>query len=459
GKDPGDFVRLLGHDAANLGAGAAGKGSRIYGRTSDYIEAMDVVLADGSDFRVEPLSPAQLDALCGEDSLAGRACAEVRRVVTEQADEIARIFPRMNRGLTGYNLQRTLDAAGGFSLHRLLAGSEGTLALTKSVTLRVLPKPAHRALAVIRYASVDAALSDVGRLLEADPLAVEFLDENVIALARQDIVWAGIGQVLGGDRDDDVKGMNFVEFVGESEAAIASQLAALEAVLAQALEPSVVDWKLIADPGLIAQLWTLREKSVGLLGKVPGRRQGTAFVEDAAVPPDRLPDFVRAFRALLDRHGLAYGMYGHADVGCLHVRPLLDMKDPGDAALVRPISDEVARLTRDYGGLLWGEHGRGYRGEYSPFFFGPVLYAELCRIKTAFDPQNILNPGKLTTSLGGVPVEAIDAVPLRGTVDATIRPEHADGYERALACNGNGVCFSWDADEAMCPSFKATRDR
>ncbi|OWK19964.1 hypothetical protein AJ88_34950 [Mesorhizobium amorphae CCBAU 01583] len=177
------------------------------------------------------------------------------------------------------------------------------------------------------------------------------------------------------------------------------------------------------------------------------------------MPPEKLADFVAEFRALLDSHGLIYGMFGHADVGCLHVRPALDMKDPADAALIRPISDAVAALTKKYGGLLWGEHGRGFRGEYSPFFFGPELYGELCRIKAVFDPQNILNPGKLAAPNGHGHVDRIDDVPLRGAFDRAIAPEHARRYERALACNGNGACFNWDADDPMCPSYKATRDR
>lgn len=177
------------------------------------------------------------------------------------------------------------------------------------------------------------------------------------------------------------------------------------------------------------------------------------------MPPEKLAEFVAEFRAILDGHGLIYGMFGHADVGCLHVRPALDMKDPADAALIRPVSDAVAALTKKYGGLLWGEHGRGFRGEYSPFFFGQELYEELCRIKTVFDPHNILNPGKLAAPDGYSHIDRIDEVPLRGAFDRAIAPEHARRYDRALACNGNGACFNGDADDPMCPSYKATRDR
>src|SRR5450830_1901530 len=440
---------------------ASGKGSRIYGKTSDYIEAMDIVLADGSNWRVADLDDDSGATVAARDDMVGAIHREVRRVVTEQAKRIAAIFPKMNRGLTGYNLQHVRRDDGAFRLAYLLAGSEGTLALTKQITLRVIPRPAHRALVAVRYAQFQMALADVQRLVAAEPAAIEILDDKVLGLAQQDVIWSGIENVLGGATPQPVLGLNFVEFVGDSAAAVQEQVARLEALLADGSERAM-DWAVVTDAATVAQLWTLREKAVGLLGRLGGARQGMAFVEDTAVPPEKLADYVAQFRALLDSHGLAYGMFGHADVGCLHVRPLLDMINPLDAALIRPISDGVAALTKKYGGLLWGEHGRGFRGEYSPFFLGPELYAELCRIKAVFDPQNIFNPGKLATpgpQTALHKIDRIDMVPLRGQADSQIDAIRMQAVERAVACNGNGACFSWDASDPMCPSYKATRDR
>ncbi|MBB5608045.1 MULTISPECIES: FAD-binding and (Fe-S)-binding domain-containing protein [unclassified Janthinobacterium] len=440
---------------------ASGKGSRIYGKTSDYIEAMDIVLADGSDWSVADIDDNTSATVAARTDMAGAIHREVRRVVTQQRERIAAIFPKMNRGLTGYNLQHVRGTDGAFRLAYLLAGSEGTLALTKQITLRVIARPSHRALVAVRYAHFQMALADVQRLVAAEPAAIEILDDKVLGLAQQDVIWSGIENVLGGTTAQPVLGLNFVEFVGDSAAAVQEQVARLEALLADGSERAL-DWAVVTDASTVAQLWTLREKAVGLLGRLGGARQGTAFVEDTAVPPEKLADYVAEFRALLDSHGLAYGMFGHADVGCLHVRPLLDMKNPFDAALIRPISDGVAALTKKYGGLLWGEHGRGFRGEYSPFFFGPELYAELCRIKAVFDPQNIFNPGKLATpgpQTALHKIDRIDMVPLRGQADHQIDAVRMQAVERAVACNGNGACFSWDASDPMCPSYKATRDR
>ena len=441
---------------------ASGKGSRIYGRTSDHVESLDVVLSDGSDLTVRPLSRAEMEALAAAGGTAGRAHAEVLRVVTQHADLIAETFPAMNRGLTGYNLQGVTRPDGRFDLVRLLAGSEGTLAVTKSATLRLSRLPRHRLLIVARYASFDAALRDVQHLLAADPLAIEILDDKVLELASRDVIWTGLESVLGGPAAAPVRGLNVIEFAGDDLAALGEAADRCAALLADSPHPAM-DWTRVSGAAEVAQLWTLREKSVGLMGRLGAvegsRRQGTAFVEDTAVPPERLADYVAEFRALLDRHGLGYGMYGHADVGCLHVRPSLDMADPADEAMIRVISDEVAALVKRHGGLIWGEHGRGYRGEFSPLFFGPVLYDELCRIKRAFDPDNRLNPGKLAAPAVGGGVDRIDAVPVRGAFDRLITENHRVGVERAVSCNGNAACHSWDDYDAMCPSYHATRDR
>ncbi len=431
---------------------ASGKGSRRWGKTSDYIAAIDLTLSDGTPWRAEPMTRAEAERIAAGDGIVADIHREALRIVTERADDIAAIFPEMNRGLTGYNLQKTWDAAADrFFLGYLLAGSEGTLAITRSISLRVAHRPKKRALAVIRYAAFDTAMRDVQRLIAADPVAIEILDDKVLGVARSDIIWSSVEGLLGGASDAPVAAMNFVEFTADDDATIDAGLAALADIGPQG------DMRIVRDDAAIGQLWTLREKSVGLLARLGGARQGIPFVEDTAVPPEKLADFVAEFRALLDGHGLNYGMFGHADVGCLHVRPFLDLRDPAQAALIRPISDEVARLTKSYGGLLWGEHGRGYRGEFSPLFFGS-LYPELQALKAAFDPHNRLNPGKLAAP-AGQPIDRIDGVPLRGEVDRRIDATRSKDFDRAVACNGNGACFAWDSLDVMCPSYKATRDR
>jgi Fe-S oxidoreductase len=206
-------------------------------------------------------------------------------------------------------------------------------------------------------------------------------------------------------------------------------------------------------------LWNLRKKSVGLLGNAPGLRKPVPFVEDTVVPPEHLQAYVREFRALLDSEGLRYGMFGHVDVGCLHVRPALDLKDPEDEARVRRITDAVTTLVTRYGGLLWGEHGKGFRSELVPHHFGPVLYPELQRIKALFDPRNQLNPGKIATPAGTRHVLARVDGPTRGALDRQIASSDREALSTVINCNGNGQCFDTSTDSIMCPSSKITRDR
>jgi Fe-S oxidoreductase len=202
----------------------------------------------------------------------------------------------------------------------------------------------------------------------------------------------------------------------------------------------------------------MRKKAVGLLGNVEGEIRPVPFVEDTAVPPENLADFILEFRALLDEHKLTYGMFGHVDAGVLHVRPALDMKDPAQEKMVRIITDRVVALTQKYNGLLWGEHGKGVRSEYSPAFFGE-LYPQIQRIKAAFDPRNQLNPGKIATPAANINLLKIDEVATRGQADRKIPVQVWEGYSEGMHCNGNGLCYNWNPNDAMCPSWKGTRER
>jgi FAD/FMN-containing dehydrogenase/Fe-S oxidoreductase len=437
---------------------ASGKGSRVFGRTSDQILAMDVVLSDGSDWRAEPMDAVSFEAHCGRQDQVGEIHRVVRDVLDQEGDEIARVFPVMNRGLTGYNLKDISQPDGRYSLTRLLAGSEGTLALTKRLTLQLVRRKPLRALMVVAYDGAMAALGDAQRLVTSDPVALEFIDDRIIGLAREDAVWADIAAVLAQRPGRIVRGLNFVEIQADHPAELEAASQRLTALLA-APPASVISSRLVTEPYVIAQLWSLREKCVGLLGRMAPDRQGTAFVEDAAVPPENLAAFVAKFRDVLDAEGLAYGMFGHADVGCVHVRPALDMRLPEDQARIRRISDHVAKLAQDHGGVIWGEHGKGFRGAYVPMVFGDRLYRALCRIKRAFDPDNLLNPGKIAAPDPETALTALDAVPFRGARDAVISAVQLDNFAAAVKCNGNGQCHNRQADDGMCPSYKATGDK
>ena len=226
----------------------------------------------------------------------------------------------------------------------------------------------------------------------------ETVDATVLALARQDAIWLKVREFFPDDPEGPAEGVNIVEFVADDQAELEEQLARVEAALA-AGGAGRRGYTVARGAAAAAAIWSMRKKSVGLLGNMQGERRPMPFVEDTVVPPENLADYILEFRAALDRRGLVYGMFGHVDAGCLHVRPALDMKDPAQEKLVREISDEVFELTRKYKGVLWGEHGKGFRSEYVPEFFGP-LYPRMQEIKAAFDPHNQLNPGKIASPPG-----------------------------------------------------------
>ena len=441
---------------------ACGKGSRVHGRTSDHIVELEVVLIGGARLVSRRLTLQELAAQRRCDDVVGHAYRTVDAIVTQQREQIEAQFPKLQRFLTGYNLAHVYSAdRSHFNLSYLVAGSEGTLGFVTEAKFKLTPLPKARGLVAIRYTSFDAALRAAARLVLANPSAIETVDDTIVALAKKDPAWASVAHVLDRVDETPLRAINLVEFEADSIEAVDDKLAALGRELDAGLgrEDAASAYTLVRSRADIEALWSLRSKAVGLLGARPGDRRPIAFVEDTAVPPERLADYIQEFRALLDEHGLHYGMFGHVDVGCLHVRPALNLRDERDEALLRPLSDKVAALVKSYGGIMWSEHGKGFRSEYSPIFFGAELYQELRKIKEAFDPHNQLNPGKLA-----VPVSRNDALV---SVDATKRSQFdreigaaaLKRYDAAVNCNGNGECFDWNPDTVMCPSAKITQDR
>lgn len=442
---------------------ASGQGSLVYGKTSDHVLGLKAVLLGGEvlDTCAIPVSEAEKRA-----EQPGKE-GQIYRVVLDrcrlQRDLIIEKFPKLNRFLTGYDLRHVLsDDLQQVDLTRILCGAEGTLAFIAEATLDITPIPKVRRLVNIKYDSFDSALRNAPFMVAANALSVETVDSKVLNLAREDIVWHSVSELITDIPDKEMLGLNMVEFAGNDKTLIDSQVDALcqrlDALMVQQ-EGGVIGYQLCNDVAGIERIYGMRKKAVGLLGNAKGRAKPIPFVEDTCVPPQNLADYIVEFRALLDGHNLSYGMFGHVDAGVLHVRPALDMCDPLQERLMKQISDEVVALTARYGGLLWGEHGKGFRAEYSPSFFGDALYGELRRIKAAFDPANRLNPGKICAPLGVEdPMLKVDA-DKRGTWDRQIPVNVRTDWRGAMECNGNGLCFNFDVKSPMCPSMKITSNR
>ncbi|RDU97676.1 D-2-hydroxyglutarate dehydrogenase YdiJ [Trinickia dinghuensis] len=440
---------------------ASGQGSCTYGKTRDHVLALESILIGGERLSSAPVDTAALNGLCSREDKVGLVYRTARDVSERHADLIRERFPKLNRCLTGYDLAHLRDDAGRFDINSILCGSEGTLGLVVEATLNVLPIPAHASLVNIRYASFMDALRDAQPLMAHRPLSIETVDSTVLTLARQDIVWRNVAEYLPdvGASEDGAGGINLVEFSGDDAEELRAKVKAFVEHLKTDAGGRRMAVTIAEGEAAVNRVYAMRKRAVGLLGNVSGESRPQPFVEDTAVPPENLPDYIAEFRALLDGLGLRYGMFGHVDAGVLHVRPALDMRDPRQAALIRPISDAVTALTLKYGGLLWGEHGKGVRSEYVPEYFGP-LYPALQRLKAAFDPHDQLNPGKIATPAdSGKSLLRIDAVPIRGEADRRIDERVWQRNGDAVHCNGNGACYNFDPDDAMCPSWKATRQR
>ena len=438
---------------------ACGKGSRIYGRTSDHILELTWVLTDGTVGISRMVSTEQVDRLMDQPGRIGKIYQQVEDIVTSKEDLIEQHFPKMPRFLTGYNLAKVYDFSAGetaneatktFDLNRILAGSEGTLAVITEAKLKLSPLLSGTELLVVHYDCFDDALGASQELLKLDPVAIETVDETILELAQQNEIYERVKDLVEG-----AKAINLVEFAGEN----ADLLSAKVEQIKQELADTSVGCYRAQNSAERKALWDLRKRGAGLLGKRPGVRKPIAFMEDTAVPPVHLPAYVQELKMLLNQYGLSYAMFGHVDVGCLHVRPALDMRSPTDEQLIREISDQVALLVRKYGGVMWAEHGRGFRSEYTPLFFGEDLYDDLRRIKAAFDPHNRLSPGKIVPPMGSDDTVVKLAAPLKGQFDRQVSNDVQASYEVAFNCNGNGACFNVDSTQVMCPSYKGSRDR
>jgi FAD/FMN-containing dehydrogenase/Fe-S oxidoreductase len=457
-----------------IGNNSAGARSIIYGKTIDHVRRLAVVLSNGSHTDFGPLAPAEWDVRAGQRTFEGEIYRGVRQTVRDNAEEIHKRFPRLLRRVSGYNLDYLCDRLdpvgnalrgvpplaerhGGRSLqaglHQLVIGGEGTLAVVTEAELNVVPRPKARGLLVAHFSSLAASMDALAPCLDFRPSAVELLDKLLIELSRANLSLRDAMAPIVGQPET----LLMIEFIGDDSAEVADRVEKLRQRLhgvsgVEALVPAL-------DAAVRDPLWAARSAAAGLLYGVPGDRKPIAFVEDPAVEPARLPEFVARFRELLKAHGTDGAFYGHASVGCLHLRPMLNLKDAAEVARMRSIAEDVTDLVLEFGGALSGEHGDGLvRSEWNRKMFGPVVYGAFCRVKHLFDPKYLLNPGKV---VGAEPMtENLRYGPDYHPVapESVLDFEKQGGFVRAVEqCNGNGACRKL-AGGTMCPSFRATRD-
>ena len=428
-----------------MGNNSAGAHSILYGKTIDHVLEMDVVLASGEGRHFQEMTFEQATLRGG---LEGRI-AEIARI---NRAEIDRRFPKIMRRVSGYNLDEFVRRDK-FNLTKMMVGSEGTLATVHQAKVRIEPRPAATAICVVHFSDMVEAIRANELILPLEPSAVELVDDIIINLARSSLDLSRQMDFIDGQP----KAILVVEFFGESEAQLRSKVDDLESVLKR--EKSGYAYVRAFDPARQLSIWKVRKAGLGLLLGMKGERKPIAFVEDCAVEPARLPEFYIRFRDVIDKYGTFAGYYGHASVGCLHIRPCINTKDAGDIRIMQEMTDEIADLVVEFGGGMSGEHGDGLARSYlNEKLFGPQLYNAFRDVKTAFDPEHRMNPGKI-----------VDAPPMTenlryGSKYSTISINtHYDfsregGFAAAVElCNGAGVCRKSN-EGTMCPSYMVTME-
>jgi FAD/FMN-containing dehydrogenase/Fe-S oxidoreductase len=433
---------------------SAGARSVLYGKTLDHVIDLHVLLADGSIAWFRPVEGTDLDRLSSGTSLESACYREVRRLAVEHAGEIERRYPKVLRRVGGYNLDEFVDAGRPVNLSKLIVGSEGTLGVVLEARIQLVPLPAAKAVLAIQFDDLLDALGATPRILRHNPSAVEVMDAFILNHTR-------VNADLHRRRQTFVEGepaaLLCVEFYGESRDALVPHLDALEADLRTLRVP--LRCHRAIDAAAQQAIWHVREAALGLSMSMKGDAKAISFVEDAAVPPERLRDYIRDLLALVSRHGTEAGVYAHASVGCLHVRPVVDLKTDAGVRTFEAIASGVADLVLEYGGALSGEHGDGLvRSPFMERMFGPALYGAFRQIKHTFDPDGLFNPGKI-----------VDAPPLGANLryGAAYRTqpvstafdyqEHGSFAQAVEMCSGLGACRKGQSG-TMCPSFMATRE-
>ncbi len=438
----------IGGMIANNSAGAR---SVLYGKTIDHVLELEVALSDGSVAHFREMPRAEAPA---GDTLEAACYRKVLQLAAEHAAEIERRYPKVLRRVGGYNLDEFTDPARPINLAKMLVGSEGTLGIVLEAKVRLVPLPKAKAVMVAMFADLLEALAATTAILRHKPSAVEVMDKAILDNTRQN---AALDRIRNSFIVGDPGATLCIEFYGDRAEDLPPRLRALEEDLrAQRFGYA---YHSETDPAKQQRIWSLREAALGLSMAMKEDAKSISFVEDTAVAPERLSEFIGRFLKIIEGHETTAGIYAHASVGCLHVRPVVNMKTEEGVRKFESIAQAVADLVLEYGGALSGEHGDGLvRAPFMRQMFGPVLYEAFREIKRTFDPLGILNPGKI-----------VDAPPMTanlrfGAGYQTPKPKSWFDYSEygglggaVEMCSGVGACRK-KLSGTMCPSYMATRD-
>jgi FAD/FMN-containing dehydrogenase/Fe-S oxidoreductase len=435
-----------------IGNNSAGSRSVLYGKTIDHVLELQVVLSDGSVTTLRPIDRGLLEQAMRRQDLEGHIYREITRIARDNREAILDRYPKIQRRVSGYNLDEFIND-GPCNLAKMVVGSEGTLAAVLKAKVRIMRRPEATGVLIVHFDDMIRSVEGTESILPFGPSAVEMVDRQIVNAARASKEFAGRLPFLQGDPD----AVLIVEFYADSPKEAADKVAQLEARLRQEKMGYAYS------PALTAQeqgnVWKMRKSGLGLLMSTRDERKPIAFIEDTAVDPVHLPEFLRRFRDVVTKYDTTAGYYGHASVGCLHIRPGIDLKTPSEVDKMYAMMEEISDLVMAYGGSMSGEHGDGLaRSWLNEKHFGPTLYQAFKEVKRAFDPHNRMNPGKVVD--GPSPKENLRFGPTYHAIDIKTNLDFGrdGGFATAIEmCNGNGECRKL-TDGTMCPSYQATKD-
>lgn len=457
-----------------LGNNSGGSHSIAYGLTVNHVIEITAILADGTRVVFGDVDDAAFAAKCRLTGLEGEIYRSVARIRDEYGEEVRKLVPGHWRRVAGYNLNELVpelrarfgrpphevraDAHGGhghrpLNMARLVVGSEGTLLSIVEAKLRLSVRPKKTALDVVHYRTIQEALESSASILETGPYAAELTDKMILDLARGNIEQSQrMGFVQG-----DPGAIMIVEYAGDTETEVRAKIEGLEA--RRARERWGYAAHVAYEPAEQQSIWKLRKAGLGLLLGIKGDKKPIAFVEDTAVDPKRVHEFVPRFRGILEKHGADGAYYGHCSVGCLHIRPVIDLKTPRGLAQVRAIADEITDLVLEFNGTISSEHGDGRaRTPFLERMYGPRMMEAFRALKRAFDPDDRMNPGNIVGQPGLTDHlrygEQYRTWEPKTLLDFSERGGFAASVEM---CNGVGQCRK-TLEGTMCPSFMVTHD-